>query len=82
MNIDVTSDDNAETHWYVGHGKLDAADEAAQEVLTKFFEQGGSLDKAVRIVMGKKRDGELDWELAEMLMLMISCWVKNRKEKQ
>ena len=71
MNLDVRSDESAEPHWYIGHGKLSEMDEEGRKVFREFFAEGHSLKKAVSLMVNQAKFEDQDWELAEMLMPQI-----------
>lgn len=82
MNLDIREDETAESHWYIGHGKLSEMDEEGKKVFRAFFAEGYSLKKAVSLMVKQNRFEDQDWELAETMMLLIVTWVQSRKEKQ
>lgn len=82
MNLDVRSDESAEPHWYIGHGKLSEMDEEGRKVFQAFFAEGYSLKKAVSLMVNQTKFEDQDWELAEMLMLLIVTWIQSGKEKE
>ena len=82
MNLDVRSDESAESHWYFGHGKLSEMDEEGRKIFRAFFAEGYSLKKAVSLMVNQTKFEDQDWELAEMLMLLIVTWIQSGKEKQ
>lgn len=82
MNLDVRSDESAEPHWYIGHGKLSEVDEKGKRVFQAFFAEGYSLKKAVSLMVNQTKFEDQDWDLAEMLMLLIVTWIQSGKEKE
>ena len=78
MNLDVRSDESAEPHWYIGHGKLSEMDEEGRKVFREFFAEGHSLKKAVSLMVNQAKFEDQDWELAEMLNVYRD-WETDRK---
>lgn len=82
MNLDVRSDEGAEPHWYIGHGKLSEVDEEGRKIFREFFAAGHSLKQAVSLMVNRNKFEDQDWDLAEMLMLLIVTWIQSGKEKE